>query len=100
MWKRDKLFRKYCAFKNKIEKKLFHEEFKKLKINVTFSIRKSKNKYFKLFFNKNRNKSTLIWKGIRQVITLIPKSKVYPNIVKGRYITNPTEIANAIKKVF
>ena len=51
-------------------KKLIHEEFKKLRNNVTFSIRKSKNEYFKLFFDKNRNNTTLIWKGIRQLITL------------------------------
>ena len=27
MWKRDKLFRKYCACKNETQKKLIHEEF-------------------------------------------------------------------------
>ena len=53
MWKRYKLFRKHCACKNETQKKLIHEEFKKLRNNVTFSIRKSKNEYFKLFFDKN-----------------------------------------------
>ena len=53
MWKRHKLFRKHCACKNETQKKLIHEEFKKLRNNVTFSIRKSKNEYFKLFFDKN-----------------------------------------------
>ena len=65
--------------------------------NVTFSIHKSKNEYFKLFFDKNCNNTTLIWKGIWQLITLKSKSKVHPNIirVKGKDIANPTEIANA-----
>ena len=37
MWKRDKFFRKYFACKNETQKKLIHEEFKKLENNVTFS---------------------------------------------------------------
>ena len=82
MRKRDKLFRKYCACKNEIQKKSIHNEFKKLRNDVTFSICKSKNELFKLLFDKNRNNTTLIWKGIRQLITLKSKSKVHPNIVK------------------
>ena len=102
MWKRYKLFRKHCACKNETQKKLIHEEFKKLRNNVTFSIRKSKNEYFKLFFDKNRNNTTLIWKGIRQLITLKSKSKIHPNIVKvkGKDIMNPIEIANALNNFF
>ena len=102
MWKRDKLFRKYCACKNKTQKNLIHEELQKLRNNVNFSIHKSKNEYFKLFFDKNRNNTTLIWKGIRQLITLKSKSKIHPNIVKvkGKDIMNPIEIANAFYNVF
>ena len=59
MWKRYKLFRKHCACKNETQKKLIHEEFKKLRNNVTFSIRKSKNEYFKLFLDKNHNNTIL-----------------------------------------
>ena len=66
----------------KLKKKLIHEEFEKLRNNVTFSICKSKNEYFKLFFDKNRNNTTLKWKGIWQLIALKSKSKVHPNIVK------------------
>ena len=43
MWKRDKLFQKYCACINETQRKLIYEEFKKLRNNVTFSIRKSEN---------------------------------------------------------
>ena len=80
----------------KLKKKLIHDEFKKLRNDVTF------NEYFKLFFDKIRNNTTLIWKGIRQLITLKSKSKVDPNIVKvkGKDITNPTEIANALNNFF
>ena len=43
VWKKDELFRKFCACKNETSKKLIHEEFKKLRTNLTFSICKSKN---------------------------------------------------------
>ena len=66
---------------------LILEELKQLRNNVTFSIRKSKNEYFKLFFDKNRNNTTLKWKGIQQLITLKSKSKVHPNIVKVKKIS-------------
>ena len=51
--------------------------------------------------NKNRN-TTLISKGIRQLITLKSKSKVHPNTVKVKVkdITNPTGIANAFNNLF
>ena len=78
MWKRDELPQKYCACKNETQKKLIYEEFKKLAINITFSICKSKNEYFRLFFDKNYN-TTLIWKGIWQLITLKSKSKSNTN---------------------
>ena len=86
----------------KLKKKLIHDEFKKLRNDVTSSIRKYKNEYFKLFFNKNRNNITLIWKGIRQLITLKSKSKIHLNIVKvkGKDITNPIEIVNAFSNFF
>ena len=64
MWKRYKLFRKYYTCKNETQKKLIHDELKKFRNDVTFSIRKSKNEYFKLFFDKNHNNNTVIQKGI------------------------------------
>ena len=49
----------------KLKKKIIHDEFKKLRNDATFSIRKSSNENFKLFFDKNRSNTTLIWKEIR-----------------------------------
>ena len=86
----------------KLKKKKIPNELKKPRNDVTFSIRKSKSEYFKLFFDKNCNNTTLIWKGIRQLTTLKSKSKIHPNIVKvkGKDIMNPIEIANAFYNVF
>ena len=69
---------------------------------VTYETRKSKNDYFKYYFKKNKNDTSLIWKGIRQPITLKHKSKRQPSIitVKGKDITNPENIANAFNNFF
>ena len=81
---------------------MIHKELKKLINDVTFSIRKSKNKYFKSLLGKNGKSTTLIWKRISQLITQKSKNKVYPNIVKvkGKCITNPTGISDAFSKSF
>ena len=75
MRKRDKLFRKYCAYKDLIQKNITHSECKRLRNTVTSETRKSKKDYLKNYFEKIKNNTSLIWKGIRQLITLKHKSK-------------------------
>ena len=90
MWKRDELFRKYCACKDLIQQNIIHSEFKRLRNIVTYETRKSKKDYFKNYFEKNKNDTFLIWKGIRQLITLKYKNQRQPSIitVKGKDVTN------------
>ena len=72
-----------------------HSEFKRLRNIVTYKTRKSKKDYYK-------NETSLIWKGIRQFITLKHKTKRQPRIIteKGKDITNPKNIANAFNNFF
>ena len=63
-----------------------------MKNTVTYETRKSKEDYFKIYLKKNKNDTSLIWKGIRQLITLEYKSKRQPSIiitVKDKDVTNP-----------
>ena len=102
MWTRDKLFRKYCACKDLIQKNIIHNEFKRLRNIVTYETRKSKKDYFKNYFEKNKNDTSLIWKGMQQLIMLKHESKRQPSIitVKGKDVTNPKNIANAFNNIF
>ena len=81
---------------------MIQKELKNLIHDVTFSIRRSKNKYFKSLLGKNDKSTTLIWKRMWQLITQKSKNKVYPNIVKvkGKCITIPTCISDAFSKSF
>ena len=69
---------------------------------VTYETRRSKQDYFKYSFEKNKNDTFLIWKGIRQLTTLKHKSKRQPSIitVKVKNVTNPKNIANAFNNFF
>ena len=102
MWKRDKLFQKYYTCKNLIQKNIIHNEFKRLRNIVTYETRKSKKDYFKNYFEKNKNDTSLIWKGMQQLIMLKHESKRQPSIitVKGKDVTNPKNIANAFNNIF
>ena len=97
MWKRDKLFQKYCTCKDLIQKNIIHNESERLTNIVTYETQKSKKDYFKNYFEKNNNTS-LIWKVIQHLITLKYKSKRQPSIitVKGKDVTNPKNIVNAL----
>ena len=68
---------------------------------ITYETQKSKKDYFKNYFGKNDDTS-LICKGIRQLITLKHKNKRQPSIitVKGNDITNPKNITNTFNQFF
>ena len=102
MWKRDELFRNYCVCKDLIQKNITHDGFKRLRNTVTYEIQKSEKDYIKNYFEKSKNDTSLIWKGIRQLITLKYKNKRQPSIitVKGNDVTNPKNIANAFNNFF
>ena len=54
---------------------MIHNELKRLKNIVTYETRKSKKDYFKNYFEKNENDTSLIWKEMRQLVKLKNKSK-------------------------
>ena len=62
----------------------------------------SKSNYFETYLDKNKNDTSLIWKGIRQLLTFNCKCKRQPNIIsiKGKGVTIPKNIANALSKFF
>ena len=55
--------------------------FKRFRNIVTYETLKSKKYYFKTYFEKNKNDTSLIWKGILQLLTLKYKSKRPPSII-------------------
>ena len=85
-----------------MQKNITNNEFKRLRNIITYETQKSKKDYFKNYFEKNKNNTSLIWKGICQLITSKHKSKRQPSIitVKGKDLTNPKNITNAFNNFF
>ena len=100
--KRNKLFQKYCTCKDLIQKIIIHNEFKRLRNIVTYKTRKSKKITSKIILKKNKNDTSLIWKGIWQLLTLKHKNKGQLSIitVKDKDLTNPKNIGNAFNNFF
>ena len=61
-----------------------------------------KKKYFQSFFEKNKNDSKKIWKGIRSLVTLKKKNLTQPTSlsVNGELLTNPIKVSNVFNKYF
>ena len=89
---RDKLLRKYNRCKNIVQRNVFLNNYKRLRNEVTNLKRKSKVNYYKDFFEKNKTKTSTIWKGINSIVKL---KHSYSNNLRiiddnGSIISDPT----------
>lgn len=101
--------RKSIQFKNKLYKKYlktksiyYHSKFKIYRNKLNHLLRISKNAYYNDYFTKNTKNSKLVWKGIKQIIRLDPKTYQTPTKIteNNREITDIKEIADAMCKYF
>ena len=76
--KRDSIL-KTISNENDLDKKsILRNEYKKLRNEITNDKRNSKKSYYSSYFEKNKHKSSEIWKGIRSLVNL--KSSKSTNI--------------------
>ena len=70
-------------------------KFSKLKNEITNLTRKSKEEYYKKYFEKNNKNSKKIWNGIKEIINIKQKSSSLPTSLKDKdkILTNQKEIA-------
>ena len=71
-------------------------KFSKLKNEITNLTRKSKEEYYKKYFEKNNKNSKKIWNGIKEIINIKQKSSSLPTSLKDKekILTNQKEIAD------
>ena len=89
--------------KNKLYKKLTktksietQSQFNKIKNEITSLTRKSKEQYYKNYFEKHNKNLRKIWSGIKEIINVKQKSSSLPTSLanKDKTVTDPKEIAN------
>ena len=100
--KRDKLLKKYNRCKDVVQKNIILNDFKVLRNEVTKLKRKSKESYYKHFFEKHKTNTATIWKGINSIVKLKSSSIKNLRIIddNGSLNCDPLKIANCFNKYF
>ena len=69
---RDSILKGISRENDPVKKSNLRNDYKKLRNEITKDKRESKKTYFISYFEKNRHKSSEIWKGIRTLVNLKP----------------------------
>ena len=100
--KRDKLYKHIIKAKNKQQKSIKHESYKKYRNKKIELIRQSKQTYYQSYFEQNKKDSKTIWQGIHEIISS-RKNKNNSNvsaIISDNNVTDPIEIAQNFNNFF
>ena len=89
---KNRLYKKFIKSKDRET----HRQFTQIKNEITSLTRKSKEGYYKKYFEKHDKNSKKIWNGIKEIINIKQKSSSLPSIIidKDKMLTNQKEIAN------
>ena len=99
---RDKLLLKYHKSKDARNKIIIYEKYKLIRNSITKLKREAKKRYYKDFFEKNKNKTSIIWKGIKTIVNIKPSSRKDISLIddNGKDTTDPYKISNIFNKYF
>ena len=67
---RDSILKNISRENDLVKKLNLRNDYKKLRNEITKEKRESKNAYFSAYFDKNKYKSSEIWKGIRTLVNI------------------------------
>ena len=102
MQKKNKLYKRYCSENDNTKKEKLFTEYKIIRNEVTKLKRDSKTDYYKKYFEQNRNKSSMVWKGIRSLVKLKNSNTSSYNISDntGKHVSNQHKVANLFNDYF
>ena len=88
--------------KNKQQKLIKHESYKKCRNKIIELIRQSKQTYYPRYFEQNKKDSKTIWQGIHEIISSRKNNSgnVSAIISDDNTITNPIEVAQNFNHFF
>ena len=75
IFKRDKLLKKSVKSKDDSKRNVLYNAYKKKRNEVTNLKRISKKEYYTKYFEKFKNKTSSIWKGIRSLVQINSNSR-------------------------
>ena len=96
--KKNTIFCKFIHAKNKTIKESLHEQYKEYRNLISTLLKQSKKNHYNDYFTKNASNLKLIWKGIKDIISLKFKSNSSPSSLyhRNRLVTEPKELADIL----
>ena len=92
---KNKIYNKFCKAKDQERKDLLYQQFKNSRNILSYLTKKSKENYYKEYFQENKNNLIKVWQGINDIILIKKHNRVQPTFLKinGRLTTNNKKIA-------
>ena len=99
---KNKTYNKFCKAKDQKRKDLLHQQFKNYRNILSNLTKKSKENYYKEYFQENKNNLIKVWKGIKDIILIKKHNRVQPTFLKidDRLTTNKKKIADELNNFF
>ena len=91
---KNKIYNKFCKAKDQKQKDLLHQQFKNYRNILSNLTKKSKENYYKEYFQENKNNLIKVWKGIKYIILIKKHNRVQPTFLKrdDRLTTNKKKL--------
>ena len=94
--------RKYSKGIDPSIKELVHTEYKNIRNLISPKKREGKTRYYTSFFQRNKNKTSEIWKGIRKLVNISKNKNSMTNLLdqNKNFISNHDKIVNIFTDYF
>ena len=100
---KNKLLKNFINKKDPVLKEELHTNYKKYRNLLSTLMKKSKQVYYDIYFEKNWNNIKNTWKGIKSLISLKTIASNVPTVLSlhsGDTVTNTYDIANTSNNYF
>ena len=100
--RRDSILKSVYKESDPEQRTILHNEFKRLRNEITKDKRDSKKSYYHSYFEKNKLKSAEIWKGIRSLVNIKASKSSSIKLLNenDNLISNPKIISNVFNNYF
>ena len=91
--RRDSLLKNISVENDNGKLTILHNAYKKLRNEITKDKRESKKVYFTVYFERNKNKSAAVWKGIKSLVNIkSTKSSIIKLLDENKNIVTPKKL--------
>ena len=96
------MYKSFCKEKDPKAKKCYEKKFKSYQNHVSSLLRKTKDSYYKQYFEDNRKQLRLVWQTIKGIINMKKESaeSISNLLIDGEIISSAKEISNYFNNFF